>query len=149
MGQATLGQGAFQGAIGSSAPLKLNSLRAYWERLRCLSFKRGLAALVPRKYDMYLYRGTRQTLAATPAPSTSLPATIERYGPGGHTGNPDIDNFLVGTREVYVAKVDGVVAHCCALTFSLPRPQQLVSPKDRFRPKRLRGPSTGARDCTA
>ncbi len=129
MGQATLGQEAFHGVGGSSAPLKLKFLRAYWERLRCLSFDRALAALVPRRYDMYLYQGTRESLAATPAPATSLAATIERYGPGDHTGNPEIDDFLVGTREVYVAKVDGVVAHRCVLTFSLARPRQFGFPE--------------------
>jgi len=78
---------------------------------------------------MYLYQGTRETLAATPAPSTSLPATVEHYGPGHYTGIPEIDDFLVGTREVYVAKVDGVVAHRCVLTFSLRRPQQFGFPE--------------------
>jgi hypothetical protein len=129
MGQATLGREAFHGGSGSAAPFKLDLLRAYWERLRCLSFKRALAALVPRKYDMFLYQGTRETLAATPVPSTSLPATIEHYGPGDQTGNPEIDDFLVGTREVYVAKVNGVVAHRCVLTFSLHRPQQFGFPE--------------------
>ena len=81
---------------------------------------------------MYLYQGTRETLAATPAPSTSLPATIEHYGPGEYTGDPEIDDLLVGTREVYVARVDGVVAHRCVLTFALRRPQQFGFPVGPF-----------------
>ena len=129
MGQATLGREGFHGGNGSSAPLNLSLLRAYWERLRCVSFQRALVSLFPRKYDMYLYQGTRETLAATPVPSTSLSATIEHYGPGEYTGNPEIDGLLVGTREVYVAKVDGVVAHRCVLTFSLHRPQQFGFPE--------------------
>ncbi len=114
---------------GSSAPFKLNPWRAYWERLRCVRFKQALKSLVPRKYDMYLYQGTRQTMEATPVPSTSLPITIEHYGPGEYTGNPDIDNLLFGTREVYVARVDGVAAHRCVLLFALRRPQQFGFPE--------------------
>jgi len=120
------------GDRGSSAPLRLNPFRAYWERLRCLSFKQVFVSLFPRKYDMYLYQGTRETLAATPAPSTSLPATIEHYRPGEYTGNPEIDDLLVGTREVYVARVAGVVAHRCVLTFALRRPQQFGFPEGPF-----------------
>ena len=97
-----------------------------------MSFKQAFVSLFPRKYDMYLYQGTRETMAATPVPSTSLPATIEHYGPGEYTGNPDIDELLVGTREVYVAKVDGVVAHRCVLTFALRRPQQFGFPEGPF-----------------
>ncbi len=118
-----------RGERGSSAPLGLNPVRAYWERLRCLSFTQALASFFPKTYDMFLYQGTRETLAATTAPSTPLPATIEHYGPGDHTGNPEIDDLLVGTREVYVAKVDGVVAHRCVLTFALRRPQQFGFPE--------------------
>src|SRR5271169_452874 len=114
---------------GSSAPPRLSPFRAYWERLRCVSLKQALVSLVPRKYDMYLYQGTRETLAATPVPSTSLPITIEHYGPGEYTGNPEIDNLLFGTREVYVAKVDGVVAHRCVLMFALRRPQKFGFPE--------------------
>ena len=129
MGQATRGQEGFHSDSGSSAPLKLSPLRAYWERVRCLSFKRAIMSLFPRKYDMYLYQGTSETLAATPAPSTSLPITIEHYGPGEYTGNPEIDNLLFGTREVYVARVNGVIAHRCVLLFALRRPQQFGFPE--------------------
>ena len=115
-----------------SAPVRLSPVRAYWERLRCLSFKQAFVSLVPRKYDMYLYQGTHETMAATPVPRTSLAATIEHYGPGEYTGNPDIDDLLVGSREVYVAKVDGVVAHRCVLTFALRRPQQFGFPEGPF-----------------
>lgn len=123
------------GDQGSSAPFRLNPFRAYWERLRCLSFKQAFASFFPRQYDTYLYQGTRENLAATPAPSTSLSATIEhygQYGPGEYTGNPEIDDLLVGTCEVYVARVAGVVARSCVLTFALRRPQQFGFPEGPF-----------------
>ena len=103
-------------------------IRTYWEHWQALSWKDRLLALVPRKYDMYLYQGTRETLAATPALSTPLPITIEHYRRGDHTGDPLVDRFLIGSREVYVAKVNGVVAHRGVVTFSFRRAQRFGFP---------------------
>jgi hypothetical protein len=121
--------------------------RAYWERPLALSPKEVILALVPRKYDSYLYQGTRETRAATPAPSTPLPITIEHYRPGEYTGTPEIDKLLVGSRRVYVARVKGVIAHRCALTFALRRTQQHGSPLGPFVPWDLPSPSTGRKAC--
>jgi hypothetical protein len=109
-----------------------NAFRAYWERWLALSPKEVILALAPRKYDSYLYQGTRETLAATPAPSTPLPIAIEHYRPGEHTGNPEIDKLLVGSREVYVARVNGAIAHRNVLTFAIRRAGQFSFPPGPF-----------------
>jgi hypothetical protein len=103
---------------GGRVSARIRALGEFRERVHTLSLGQLLRSLIPRRYDVFLFQGTRESLASTPAPVTPLSVTIERYGPGGRTGRPEIDAFLVGTREVYVAKVDGVIAHRCALSFS-------------------------------
>jgi hypothetical protein len=106
----------------------MNALRAYWERFLALSPKEVLLSLMPSKYDSHLHQGTHETMAATPPLSTPLPITFEHYGPGEHTGNPEVDELVAGSREVCIAKVNGVIAHRCVLTFALPRTRQFGFP---------------------
>ena len=121
-------RGDLPAAGKSGSPARTTAVREYWERWLALDWKDRLLALMPRKYDMYLYQGTRETLAATPPISTRIPITVEHYGPGERAEDPWVDTFLIGSREAYVGRVNGVMAHRGVVTFAFRRAQQFRFP---------------------
>jgi len=80
----------------------------YLRRMRRLTLGEALRASIPTKYDTLLYPGDRQSLAAVPAVTSSLPLVVGHYDKDHKSGIPDVDRHLRGRVEGCAALVDGV-----------------------------------------
>jgi GNAT superfamily N-acetyltransferase len=93
----------------------------YFRRVRHLTWRQLLAAIVPRQFDFFVIQGNARTLAAAPPVTTFDSLTIERYNAEHKAGIPVIDAYLYGRREAFVARVNGVIAHRVVLSFDYMR----------------------------
>ncbi len=93
-------------------------------RMRWLTLPEALRALIPTKYDTLLYQGDRESLAAVPSVTPSLPLVVGHYDKSHKSGIPDVDCRLKGPVEGYAVLVDGALAHRCFSTWACPRLRQ-------------------------
>jgi len=89
------------------------------EKLRTHPLRDLAAALMPQRIDMFIYEGNAETLAAVPRIEGAPDVPVERFDAKHLSGIPEIDEKAVGSREVYVVRIDGRLAHIVVLAWDI------------------------------
>jgi RimJ/RimL family protein N-acetyltransferase len=111
-------------ADGARAVAGPRWLSAVVEKLRTHSLRDLAAALRPQRIDMFIYEGDKETLAAVPRVEGAPDVPVERFDAKHPSGIPEIDEKAVGSREVYVVRIDGRLAHIVVLAWDILLPSQ-------------------------
>lgn len=102
-----------------------NLIRLLRAKLQTVTFREFIGALLPRRIDVLLYVGDRQTLEAPlDIPKATKGLVVERYDVRRPSGYQEVDRGLKGSRECYVVRINGMLAHYCYLAYDVLLPVQ-------------------------
>jgi len=92
------------------------------EKRKAYTLGQMLRRLLPERFDLLLYEGDAETLAAVPQVEGAPDVEVKRFDAAHLSGFPEIDEKAVGRREVYAVIIDGRVAHRVVLTWDITVP---------------------------
>lgn len=92
------------------------------EKRQAYTLGQMFSRLLPERFDLLLYEGDAETLAAVPHVEGAPDVEVQRFDAAHLSGFPEIDEKAVGRREVYAVIIDGRVAHRVVLTWDITVP---------------------------